>query len=978
MSKVAALAIVRDGCLQCTANCLSSNLAGGIVKVGAYDTELWATPAQARRAFFKGRCVLILEPFFKRGLDGLCFIRVDQRDDIIVDIPDPRPETAAAWHLQGNAFYTASPRSDCSPLAAIDCWSRALMLAGDQVAVLLANRAAAELAAAMPALAAADAAVASVLDPTNPKAAFRLITALVDMTEHTPLDGRGLAALEAVKKLPSCWWEAPNLINQVFKRPALSPPTYDASWEQHKEKGNTAFRAGNFAEAVDSYTQSLSALYASSKTPSLAKLLCNRAIALTQAGKIPQALMDATCAVALQPLNVKAWHHRASALQKLGQVEASQASCNFGREAAVASGERRSLPAFASIETKLVAMGNPDATAPKKSTAEHAAEREAHTSMFKAKSYAAADEVGLLNMMTEMMPPDKQRKMFGRKIEPMFDFRFELGKYGGGFPTGVDAACANDYLRQSYEHARSLPHTMEMHLRQTHWEPDEHDILKRLNSPWRLEWYLGDGQRGDFCPELPAEGSTYASYVRHSFSNQAYRKEVLQGGKTHVAVGFVDLGLLLAADIRNSDAGPVRFIGYELSAYSIAKTLVLWDMLCSSASSAAEENDQVRSILQVWYSASWAAKTMQAFSRAIASLCTRLAEWDEPVRHLIKHWGASNGVALSRGRKLWMNATSDARSTLGGFLLRQDRIDMARYELTGDFGLVSEPACGSVTMFDCPDGTPPLDKDESVFSTLHCKDLVPEGMQPDGAILANPGELLKVSLMTAAEEKVMSDLKILRERATKGAVKVELRMQAVQDSVREIAAERPWTMSWSNVLDYFNAERFHAIARESSAFGDTIHFGYSMNWSCGVRGTNIMDFCGPQFKKTRNEVIDMANESLSGMYHALGWQHRLRLPPPENPYNTTGFSLECVLWKKWAAHWINFAGSQCSLANVEHAMPSPLSCTGGSTVSMTWTYDPQISFSPANKTLTPEQEHELEKTIGRTTKEGMKASRSKK
>ena len=96
-----------------------------MIKVGAYDTELWATPAQARRAFFKGRCVLIKEPFFKRGLDGLCFIRVDQRDDIIFDIPDPRPDTAVAWHLQGNAFYTTSPRSNCSPLAAIDCCGRA-------------------------------------------------------------------------------------------------------------------------------------------------------------------------------------------------------------------------------------------------------------------------------------------------------------------------------------------------------------------------------------------------------------------------------------------------------------------------------------------------------------------------------------------------------------------------------------------------------------------------------------------------------------------------------------------------------------------------------------------------------------------------------------------------------------------------------------------------------------------------------------
>jgi tetratricopeptide (TPR) repeat protein len=506
-----------------------------MIKVGAYDTELWATPAQARRAFFKGRCVLIKEPFFKRGLDGLCFIRVDQRDDIIFDIPDPRPDTAVAWHLQGNAFYTTSPRSNCSPLAAIDCWSRALTLAGNQVAVLLANRAAAELAAALPAMAAADAAVASVLDPTNRKAAFRLIAALVDMNEHKPLDGGGLAALEAVKVLPPCWWEAPNLVDQIIKRPKMALPTDDAPWEEHKEKGNTAFRTGRFTEAVDSYTQSLSALL-TSNTPSLAKLLCNRAVALLQAGKTSQALMDATCAVVLQPLNVKAWHHRASALQKLGRVEASQASCDFGREAAVASGERGSLPSFARIETKLVAMGKVDVTAPKKSTAEHTAEMEAHESMFKAKSYAGANQLGFLNMMIEQLPIEKQKKVFGRRIEPMVDFRFELGKYGGGFPTGVDGDCANDYLRQSYEHARALPHTMEMHLRQEQWEPAEHDILKRLNSPWRLEWFLGGGQYGDICPEPPAEASAYAPFLRHSFSNQAYRKEVLHGGKTHVAV----------------------------------------------------------------------------------------------------------------------------------------------------------------------------------------------------------------------------------------------------------------------------------------------------------------------------------------------------------------------------------------------------------------------------------------------------------
>ena len=46
---------------------------------------------------------------------------------------------------------------------------------------------------------------------------------------------------------------------------------------------------------------------------------------------------------------------------------------------------------------------------------------------------------------------------------------------------------------------------------------------------------------------------------------------------------------------------------------------------------------------------------------------------------------------------------------------------------------------------------------------------------------------------------------------------------------------------------------------------------------------------------------------------------------------------------------------------------------------MTWTYDLQISFSPEQvNPLTPEQEREMEKTVLRAVKEGIKASRSKK
>lgn len=105
-----------------------------------------------------------------------------------------------------------------------------------------------------------------------------------------------------------------------------------------------------------------------------------------------------------------------------------------------------------------------------------------------------------------------------------------------------------------------------------------------------------------------------------SFVNAPARPEILQPGSTHVAIGFVDLGGLAAAceqlPARDGEAlrmallaeacsgrfieaaaahsrmlQPLRWVGYGLSAYCVAKSLVILEMM--------EQGVAVDDILQV-------------------------------------------------------------------------------------------------------------------------------------------------------------------------------------------------------------------------------------------------------------------------------------------------------------------------------------------------------------------------------------------
>ena len=553
-----------------------------------------------------------------------------------------------------------------------------------------------------------------------------------------------------------------------------------------------------------------------------------------------------------------------------------------------------------------------------------------------------ANQMEMMRMMTNLlMTEENQVQLYGRKIKPMPNFYEEVTADGGGIPEGVSKTWGVQYLRTSFEKSYHQPQMDEMYIKNPEFEvKDVWDIVKRLgsNEKPKVAWYYNPSTRpGDIYPR---DMYPYSQYIRHSFSNQQYRKEMLDRGKTHVAVGFVDLGVLFAATVRESNAGPLRFLGIEMSAYAVAKTLVIWEMLKQTPAVPLQEG-HLRCVMQAWFSASWGDETYGATKAALKSLCSNAKEpYHSDVWELLQHWHQAPALPMNKTRKSY-SATKKADSPvscISDLERKCDRIAMAKYELTGDIGLQGKPTCGNILTFDCPDGTPPIARNETVFSALNLEEMTQ--CWSNGTILE------------AAESYIMVQLSKVADWATRKVVEVDLVCAKVEDKVPEIAAANPWTMSWSNLPDYINYADFHRIARACSAQGDTIHFAYSMNWTCDVYGTNIMDYAGKELAKFRATVLDGGNEQAKQVYQLMGWERYLRLPPAQNPLNTSShFFLEFAHFRKWADYFFHFAkrSGPCQTCDVEHVVGSPLSPTGGSTVAFTWTYNPDIRLTGTSR-----------------------------
>ena len=102
--------------------------------------------------------------------------------------------------------------------------------------------------------------------------------------------------------------------------------------------------------------------------------------------------------------------------------------------------------------------------------------------------------------------------------------------------------------------------------------------------------------------------------LRASFANcPVSPKQSMSFGTVHVAVGFVDLGLLADSRILEAPEGSMttslRFHGFESNHFAVAKSLVLWEMMRTPGMKPAW-------VVQAWFSAVWSKRATNEFLAA--------------------------------------------------------------------------------------------------------------------------------------------------------------------------------------------------------------------------------------------------------------------------------------------------------------------------------------------------------------------------
>ena len=130
----------------------------------------------------------------------------------------------------------------------------------------------------------------------------------------------------------------------------------------------------------------------------------------------------------------------------------------------------------------------------------------------------------------------------------------------------------------------------------------------------------------------------YGTELFSNFSNFPGRKDIFTWGTTHVAVGFNDLIVLLksrlagqsqdtlaAADAGTSASGAnFRFVGIDVSAYSVAKTKIIWNMLM-------DKSVPIFAIIEVWFSSTWTREALEYFHIAVRNVVAELGIQSKPV-----------------------------------------------------------------------------------------------------------------------------------------------------------------------------------------------------------------------------------------------------------------------------------------------------------------------------------------------------------
>lgn len=166
--------------------------------------------------------------------------------------------------------------------------------------------------------------------------------------------------------------------------------------------------------------------------------------------------------------------------------------------------------------------------------------------------------------------------------------------------------------------------------------------------------------------------------------------------------------------------------------------------------------------------------------------------------------------------------------------------------------------------------------------------------------------------------------------------------------IKEISSLNPWTISWSNICDYFKPEEFHLIARQCSG-KDTVHFAYSMNWPYRVFGASVLDYRFNTKKggELLDELIKGTSRGIETFYEMYDCKALFNFPPIIDARNLADFALFLRFKDLWTDYFFSKDISGIEDINRQVQITKTLYnifSRTASTIFFVFDYDPRSSF----------------------------------
>ena len=507
-------------------------------------------------------------------------------------------------------------------------------------------------------------------------------------------------------------------------------------------------------------------------------------------------------------------------------------------------------------------------------------------------------------------------------------------------------------LLAAYEFGRAAKQIYNSYITRGSESVDPKHVLRRLAGS-SIEWFL-KSEMGEINPEPYL--NIYNPTCIHGFSNFQSIKENITNGSTIVSIGFVDLGILRESIYDNSlQVKPVIWIGYEASAYCVAKTASIIAMIQIGSSADA--------ILQVWYSSAWSSETLNYFESAVKWLLegnSSLTGVSHPdVQQILRIWkfaSIKKSVKLSHARSGWLKLSTDyvLWRLIGNFKQSADRDALCLYCITGQ---LLDASYGSVVMF----AHPSIKTDfQHVFQTISLEDLM----------TAKNNRAKDIT--EAAITHLRKGIQQLIQKYKENRIIINLYLCAVEPSdvktLASIAALDPYTITWSNVCDYYQPKEFHEMARKCSG-SNTIHHAYSMNWAQQIKGTFAIDLMisGITGKKL-DGLLAAANATVKLSFNMIINADKVFLVPPvDDSRNILDFFLSTAHYENWIKSFFSTANLKDFKRQVQIMKPPFFSILSRcySSVMFSFTYDEEIKFYDVNgpAKITKEQENGIQTLI---------------